>query len=92
MMFTLLMVGGTVAAMAVLTIHPVECDKPTTTPTADTVEITAGTSEPKPAEWHLVTVSSLTAAQEILDSLEAQGVAEREFVVLGNSSFAVRWR
>ena len=56
------------------------------------VEITRGVSEPKAAEWNLVTVASITAAQEMLDSLEAQGFAEREFVVLGKSSFAVRWR
>ncbi|MCE9564140.1 MAG: hypothetical protein K8U57_19015 [Planctomycetes bacterium] len=69
-----------------------DANSPTTTSAPKTVEITAGTGEPQAAEWHLVTVSSLSAAQEMLDSLEAQGFAEREFVVLGNSSFAVRWR
>jgi hypothetical protein len=43
-------------------------------------------------EWHLTTVNDLTAAEELLDSLENQGFAERELVVLGNSCFAVRWR
>ena len=44
------------------------------------------------AEWHLTTVNDLTAAEELLDCLENQGVAERELVVLGNTCFAVRWR
>lgn len=44
------------------------------------------------AEWHLTTVNDLTAAEELLDSLENQGYEERELVVLGNSCFAVRWR
>ncbi len=43
-------------------------------------------------EWQLTTVSALCDAEELLDMLENQGYAERELVVLGNSSFAVRWR
>jgi hypothetical protein len=43
-------------------------------------------------DWHLTTVSALSDAEELLDVLENQGVAERELVVLGNSCFAVRWR
>jgi hypothetical protein len=43
-------------------------------------------------EWQLTTVACLTDAEELLDTLENQGVAERELVVLGNSTFAVRWR
>lgn len=43
-------------------------------------------------EWHLTTVSALCDAEDLLDTLENQGVAEREMVVLGNSCFAVRWR
>jgi hypothetical protein len=44
------------------------------------------------ADWQLTTVTDLTDAEELLDCLEARGVAERELVVLGNSCFAVRWR
>jgi hypothetical protein len=43
-------------------------------------------------DWQLTTVSALHDAEELLDVLEFQGVAERELVVLGNSCFAVRWR
>ena len=43
-------------------------------------------------EWQLTTVNDLTAAEELLDCLENQGIAERELVVLGDSCFAVRWR
>lgn len=44
------------------------------------------------ADWQLTPVDSLTDAEELLDCLEAHGHAERELVVLGNSSFVVRWR
>ena len=43
-------------------------------------------------DWHLTTVSALCDAEDLLDTLENQGIAERELVVLGNSCFAVRWR
>jgi hypothetical protein len=44
------------------------------------------------AGWHTKTVSALREAEDLLDSLEAQGVTERELVVLSETSFAVRWR
>jgi len=90
MMFTLLMIGGATAMFALLAVQPVECDKPAAT--AEHVEIVGGINPPKSPEWHLTIVSTLNAAQDLLDSLEAQGVVEREFVVLGDSSFAVRWK
>lgn len=43
-------------------------------------------------DWQLTSVDDLTAAEDLLDSLENQGYTERELVVMGNSSFAVRWR
>ncbi len=43
-------------------------------------------------EWHVTTVTSLSDAEDMLDCLESNGFAERELVVLGNQSFAVRWR
>jgi hypothetical protein len=43
-------------------------------------------------EWQITTVDSLSAAEDLLDCLEAQGHTEREMVVLGNSCFAVRWK
>jgi hypothetical protein len=43
-------------------------------------------------DWKLATVDDLTDAEDLLDNLEACGHADRELVILGNSSFAVRWR
>lgn len=43
-------------------------------------------------DWHLATVPALWEAEELLDYLEAQGYAERELVVMGNSCFTIRWR
>ena len=40
---------------------------------------------PDPTVWRSVTVSDLTAAEELLDWLEDEGYQERELVVLGNS-------
>jgi|SRR4051794_828730 len=59
-------------------------------PAADTV---AGPARaPKSTDWQLATVDDLTAAEDLLDCLEAHGYEERELVVTGNSTFAVRWR
>lgn len=44
------------------------------------------------SDWQLTTVNDLHDAEDLLDCLEAQGIDERELVVLGNSCFAVRWR
>lgn len=43
-------------------------------------------------EWQLTCVADLNAAEDLLDCLEAHGYAERELVVTGNATFAVRWR
>ena len=43
-------------------------------------------------EWTLTTRTSLTQVEDLLDWLEAQGVSEREVLVLGDNSFAIRWR
>ena len=45
-----------------------------------------------PAAWQIATASSLGEVEDILDSLEAHGVTEREVVTLQNNMFAVRWR
>lgn len=50
---------------------------------------------PRPAVvdgWQTVTVEDLTLARDLLDWLEAAGYAERELVLIGDSSFVVRWR
>jgi len=43
-------------------------------------------------DWQLTCVDDLNAAEDLLDCLEAHGYAERELVVTGNATFAVRWR
>ena len=47
---------------------------------------------PRATDWQLTAVSDLGAAEDLLDCLEAHGYAERELVVTGNATFAVRWR
>ena len=42
--------------------------------------------------WQTTTVTGLDRATDLLDSLEAHGVRERELVTLGDESFLVRWR
>ncbi|HEY1375676.1 MAG TPA: hypothetical protein VGF55_02720 [Gemmataceae bacterium] len=42
--------------------------------------------------WRSRAVNDLSAAEDLLDWLEAGGTAERELVILGNSSFEVHWR
>lgn len=51
--------------------------------------------DPTPAptgDWMLTIVAALCEAEVLLDRLERQGFTERELVILGESSFAVRWR
>jgi hypothetical protein len=103
MMLTLLTMTGTVVVlMAVYVLvgkdRPAEAlaGETTLSTAADPAETLVTDRNPDPtepsADWQLTTVSSLLDAEELLDTLENQGVAERELVVLGNSTFAVRWR
>ena len=102
-MLTLLIVGAIViTAVLVMIVRADETAAPalageTTTvglgeATADTLPTVQGVGQPTRTDWHLTTVSTLREAEDLLDSLEAQGIAERELVILGNSCFAVRWR
>jgi hypothetical protein len=61
-------------------------------PAADAVGGLRGETRRAMAKWTLTTVDDLTAAEELLDTLENAGFRERELLVLGNASFAVRWR
>ena len=61
-------------------------------PSADTLATGRHLTPLTRTDWHLTTVSALCDAEELLDTLEFQGYAERELVVLGNACFAVRWR
>ena len=42
--------------------------------------------------WQTVTLSRLRDVEDLLDSLEAHHVSDREVCSLGNSAFRVRWR
>ena len=59
---------------------------------ADTFVNGSRSHAPTRTDWQLATVSDLTDAEDLLDCLENQGFGERELVVLGNSTFAVRLR
>jgi len=64
-----------------------------TDPSADTLHGEAAVQtvflEPR---WQSTVVSSLGRATDILDSLEAHGVRDREVVTLADERFLVRWR
>jgi hypothetical protein len=45
-----------------------------------------------PTAWQSAVVSDLSAAEELLDRAEQEGYRERELVLVGNSTFLVRWR
>ena len=62
-------------------------------PSSDTLhdEATVQTVFVEPS-WQSATVNSLTRATDLLDSLEAHGVREREVVTLADERFVVRWR
>ena len=60
-------------------------------PAAETA-VGGGVKAQTRTEWQMTAVTSLSDAEELLDCLENQGIAERELVVLGESAFAVRWR
>ena len=47
---------------------------------------------PDPNVWRSVVVLELSTAEELLDRAEEEGYRQRELVVLGNSTFLVRWR
>lgn len=42
--------------------------------------------------WSVVTLDRLSDVEDLLDSLEAHQVCEREVRVIGNNSFRVRWK
>ena len=104
MTFALVMIALTIALLAVFVVatevheivNPVLTHETTivglSDPAADTL---AGQHNATPApagDWQIRTVAGLRDAEELMDSLEAQGYKERELVMLGKASFAVRWR
>lgn len=97
---TALLLAGTAAAVTtayVVTtsksaVHTALAGQGTVVGLADPAADTLAEDRRVAADWQLTTVDDLSAAEDLLDCLEAHGYAERELVVTGNSSFAVRWR
>ncbi|OWK36502.1 hypothetical protein FRUB_09065 [Fimbriiglobus ruber] len=44
------------------------------------------------SDWKATTLHNLSQVEDLLDSLEMHGIADREVVALGNSTFIVRWK
>lgn len=42
--------------------------------------------------WHSVTVGDMAEAERLFDSLDSKGFQEREFHMLRNETYMVRWR
>ncbi len=70
--------------------------QPSLDPGADTMPTNCSMSKTAPpannVEWRVTTVASLSQVEDLLDSLEAHGIAHREVLAIGNNVFAVRWR
>jgi hypothetical protein len=105
MMLSLLLIGGlAITILAVNAISTKSYDLAETAsigenssvglgdPANDTMVGNGGTSTSLKTEWNLTAVTALCDAEEMLDYLEMKGYPERELLVLGDSSFAVRWR
>ena len=104
MTLTLFLIGGMIALTAVFVVatqveeavNPFLAGEATSVELADPAAVTLtavhAVTPPPVGEWELRTLSSLADAQDLLDCLERHGIAERELVILGKASFAVRWR
>jgi hypothetical protein len=97
MTLTLVLVVFALTAVLVVATRVEETVKPIVASEATEADTLAARhaatpAPPAGAEWQLHTVKSLADAEAFLDCLERQGVQERELVILGEASFAVRWR
>lgn len=107
MTLSLILIGGIIALTAVFvvatqlqeTVNPILAAEARgagllglSDPAADTLAGHYAATPPPAGDWQLRTLSSLCEAQDLLDCLEHHGIAERELVILGKASFAVRWR
>jgi len=105
MTITFLLVGAAILATTALfvvaargsAVHPALAADNTAVglrdASTDTLRGGDPTITPMPrGDWQITAVEHLSAAEDMLDCLEANGIAERELIVLGNSCFAVRWR
>jgi hypothetical protein len=71
------------------TVYPFAPVKPTA---ADTITSVAADTVFADEGWSVATLTRLSEVEDLLDSLEAHGIREREVRVMGNSSFRVRWK
>lgn len=62
-------------------------------PSADTLVGEANTQTVLADDgWQMATLNRLCDVEDLLDSLEAHGIAEREVQTMGNAEFLVRWK
>lgn len=70
-------------------------DTKTFSPLSSTIKARCASPQPPPNttsdRWLTAKLSNLTVAEEVLDSLENAGYAERELVIT-DDGFVVRWR
>ena len=100
MALTLLLCGTAIAVTALFVVaKPADAilsgeptAVPLSDPAAETLADNSGEHNAVRTDWQLAMMDSLTDAEELLDSLEAHGVEHRELLILGNATFAVRWR
>jgi hypothetical protein len=74
--------------MTDLVLPPLKTGSSGALPIPSSVDVTPAPT----ACWHVATLASLNQVEDLLDCLEARGVAEREVVTLEDNLFAVRWR
>lgn len=103
-MTSILLGFGAISAVYALAIRASVLDTDTVNPfagpattdsTADTLPTTSDilqTSAPAGKTWQTKTLTNLRHVEDLLDCLEARGFEEREVQILGESTFAVRWR
>ncbi len=78
--------------MATVKVDPFQAP-PSADPSADTLSSAVEqTTPPAGPTWTVRTVATLRQVEDLLDSLEAHGVAEKEVIALQDNLFAVRWR
>jgi hypothetical protein len=99
MALTLLLCGTAVAVTALFVVakpaDAILAGQPASVPLSDPAAETLADHSGEHAirtDWQLTTVTSLSDAEALLDMLEARGVEHRELLILGNATFAVRWR
>lgn len=96
-LFTLSVLAVVASRQAVLqptTVDPFSTPR-ISDPSSDTM---AGSSElvktvlTPPSDWYVSTLRNLSEVEDLLDSLEAHGIQNREVVTLSEDCFAVRWK